>query len=88
MSRTETNARYVDQMTARYGSESWQVELVSLYHHEVCRNVSPGIHRMTPDHAILLPATIVRLVGETANPDAGVSIGTFDQSGLTISNEI
>ncbi len=47
MSRTETNARYLDQMTARYGPESWQVELLSLYHYEVCRNVYPGVYCLT-----------------------------------------
>ncbi len=52
MSRTETNARYLDQMAARYGPESWQVELLSLYHYEVCRNVYPGVYRLTTDREI------------------------------------
>ncbi len=52
MSRTETNARYLDQMTARYGPESWQVELLTLYHYEVCRNVYPGVYRLTANRAI------------------------------------
>lgn len=66
MSRTETNARYLDQMTARYGPESWQVELLSLYHYEVCRNIYPGVYRLTTDRIVRPAVTIVERMEEQA----------------------